>query len=366
MSNIEINNKVGVDDLFNGKTWIHGKSNTGVKITLFLITICTNQLIYSLDAINKLTTDIPVIVNVIMNVSPTNAAYNEMRLRCTTLFFVQVDEDMELYENSIETLTKHISGRSGKTFLNTFKLIDDVLGIGNPPIIDCIKIYNNEIMKKYPTFENGKSSVSSVDQLWHNPIIESGYKINNTSTIIGHHGKHRSNFDLFLRYCKITKSLTNSQIKTNNGHLCKLLKGLNVTHVNELFEKIIQHFNLFCSIDNKKLNGVIKILNGYVPNNYLHMYNIHDRELIGNKNTIFNVENFTQSLTFCYSNDKNVVLCIVSILCVITGNYEYSFDKYPKDIFNYFDKLTNNEINTTINGKSSKLIKLVDDNFYYV
>lgn len=92
---------------------------------------------YSLDAINKLDLDIPVLVNVIMNVCPTNKAYNEMRLRCKTKYFIQNDKDMELYPNAISIMCnvlKNISSK--KVFMNAFKLIDNVIGIGNPPIIN--------------------------------------------------------------------------------------------------------------------------------------------------------------------------------------------------------------------------------------
>ena len=56
------------------------------------------------------------------------------------------------------------------------------------------------------------------------------------------------------------------------------------------------------------------------------MYNIENRQnIILDTNTIkLNKVN------------KDKVVCVVAILCVITGNYAYSFDKYPKDIFNYF------------------------------
>ena len=90
--NLEINNKINIEELYDGKTWIHGETKKDIKITIFLITIQGEQLTHSLDAINNLKTDIPVVVNVIMNVSPTNKAYNEMRLRCTTDYFIQNDE----------------------------------------------------------------------------------------------------------------------------------------------------------------------------------------------------------------------------------------------------------------------------------
>ena len=229
-------------EIHDGKEWIHGNPGT-IQITIFLITIQSHQLEFSLSSINKLNPNYPVLVNVIMNVSPTNRAYNQMRERCKTPYFIQLDEDMELQEDAIQICMNEIekSSRANKTFLHTFKLIDTDLGVGNPPIIDCLKLYNNTIMQNYPTYNNGETVVSSVDYFWHTPILNAGYRINPTSIIIGNHGKHRSDYDLFLRFCKITKSLLDPNIKTNSGHICKLLAPLHSdeSSISELFSIIL-------------------------------------------------------------------------------------------------------------------------------
>jgi hypothetical protein len=227
------------------------------------------------------------------------------------------------------------SSRARKTFLHTFKLIDTDLGVGNPPIIDCLKLYNNQIMQKYPTYNNGETAVSSVDYFWHTPILNDGYLINTTSIIIGNHGKHRSNYDLFLRYCKITKSLLDSKIKTNSGHICKLLAPLHSDEysISELFWIILDEFKKMVPEPNsnleEKLPPIISILNSYVKTGRLLLYNIQNRQHIE-----FINPNSPQILWTEISIKK--ILCIVAILCVISGNYEYSFDKYPIKIYEYF------------------------------
>ena len=323
-------------EIHDGKEWIHG--NPGIiKITIFLITIQSHQLEYSLASINKLDSNYPVLVNVIMNISPTNRAYNQMRERCKTPYFIQLDEDMELREDAIQICMNQIdkSSQPHKTFLHTFKLIDTELGIGNPPIIDCLKLYNNEIMQKYPTYNNGETAVSSVDYLWHTPILNDGYRINHTIIIIGNHGKHRSNYDLFLRYCKITKSLLDPNIKTNSGHICKLLNPLHsdIYSISELFWIILDEFQKMVPESDsnleEKLTEIISILNSYVKSGALEMYNVKNRQNIAVINP-----NSSQILWAEISIKK--ILCIVAILCVISGNYEYSYDKYPVKIYEYF------------------------------
>jgi hypothetical protein len=323
-------------EIHDGKEWIHGNPGT-IQITIFLITIQSHQLKFTLESINKLNPNYPVLVNVIMNVAPTNRAYNQMRDRCKTPYFIQLDEDMELQEDAIQICMNQIekSSRAHKIFLHTFKLIDTDLGVGNPPIIDCLKLYNNQIMQKYPTFNNGETAVSSVDYLWHTPILNHGYIMNATSIIIGIHGKHRSNYDLFLRYCKITKSLLDTNIKTNSGHICKLLVPLHSddTPISELFWIILDKFQKMTPEPDfnleEKLPPIISILNSYVKNGRLLLYNIQNRQYI----ELIKL-NSPQILWAEISIKK--ILCIVAILCVISDNYEYSYDKYPIKIYEYF------------------------------
>ena len=337
MNNIKINNNILLEDLHDNMSWIHGNSKENILITIFLITIEGEQLKQSLDAINKLDLNNPVLVNVIMNVCPTNKAYNEMRLRCKTKYFIQNDEDMELYHNAIYTMCEVLKKvDSKKVFLNAFKLIDTVIGIGNPPIIDCLKLYNNEIMKNYPTFKNGEEDISSVDTLWHKPIKKDGFSIKNTKIIIGYHGKHRTNFDLLLRYCKILKSIMDPRIKTNSGHLCKIIKAISngKGDSNEYLDYVIYYFNKDNDISIDKLNKLTDRINGYVSDAYLNMYKIKKRYFISKYEKIITTPLFSEN--FKIENPEKFY-GFVALLCIATDNYGYSKDKYPYKYYNFFN-----------------------------
>ena len=347
MEDIQVNNNVQLEELHDGFTWIHGKSNENIQLTIFLITICSEQLQYSLQSINELKLTHNVYVNVIMNVSPTNKAYNEMRLRCTTDYFVQNDEDMELYPDSLNVFYKYINQSKSNIYLHKFKLIDTCLGNGSPPIIDCLKLYNNNIMKYYSTYMNGEEAVSSVDNLWHTQLSERGYADVDTKHIIGFHGNHRTDFDLMIRHCKIISSIMDKRIKTNSGHICKLLRSLcrDKKNLKRYFRIIINHFLTFTTINEDKLNHVLQHVNGFVRPRHLRTYNIEERYIIPNVgNIVFDYEQFFSLFEMNYI-DREQFFCIVGIMCIATDNYAYSKDKYPYDIYEYFNDILTNKKN---------------------
>ena len=49
MEDIQINNNIQLEELHDGFKWIHGNSKENIQLTIFLITICSEQLQYSLQ-----------------------------------------------------------------------------------------------------------------------------------------------------------------------------------------------------------------------------------------------------------------------------------------------------------------------------
>lgn len=344
MENIEINNNVKLDDIHDNKTWIHGNSKENINITLFLITINGHQLKYSLDAINKLKLDVPIIVNVIMNVYPTNKAYNEMRLRCKTNYFIQNDEDMELYPNAIIKISKNIKKKLINNYLNIYYLIDEYLGISKPPVILGLKIYNNNIMKKYPTYQNGTLNISSVDKKWHEQVEKDGYKSCTIFTPIGYHGRKRLNFDLLLRYSKMIKSLLDNNINENRSDKLKILRPINkIENFNKKYISLVNHFlklgyNYETFIKN---NNILISKIKYISIKNLRMYNIKEDFIKIDPNNDYTFDESKLqlfdniSLKDYFTEIKNLY-CIVGIINSLFGNYKYSAKDYPYDIDKYF------------------------------
>lgn len=344
INNIEINNQVKLNELFDGKTWIHGNSKEDINITIFLITIQGHQLKYALEAINKLDLSVPVLVNVIMNISPTNKAYNMMRIRCQTKYFIQLDEDMELFTNAIITIKENLKHKDNQIFLYQFKLRDELLGVGINFKLDAIKLYNQNIMKNYPTFQNGEVSVSSVDRLWHEKIMNDGYAVRDTNILIAYHARKRNGFDIILRFGKNTDMFFNTTIKKRSGDICRFLRPINkLENLDKIYKMLLCHFYNY---DKNKYDNNLSILQpilfdricclkGDQRNNYGIPYNTKS---VPNIKYDFNLRDFVE-LTYLKINQLQEIYCLIGIINKLFDNYNYSFDKYPYEIYDYFKKI---------------------------
>lgn len=353
--NIEINNCVSIDELYNGKEWIHGKSTNNIDITIFLITISSHHLQYSLDCINNLNLNNNVLVNVIKDVSPTNRAYNTMVERCRTNLFIQLDEDMEVYENCIDIMMnemKEVKNHKLKnTFLFTYRLIDEYLGLGNPPTLCGIKLYSFEIMKNFK-IQNFENAVSQVDKLWHTPIHNAGYVENVFPVIVGHHALHRTPYDLLIRYSKSTTSALNTKIKKNSGDKCRLIRPINrfvsKEKFNEFYSNVVWHF-VSLGYNIEVFNKNHKILHDFLIA-YTNKKSINDYGLDSNNYYVVPEKiNEYDANTLHNINDKNTAnindkFAVIGIINALFENYAYSFEKYPKEINEYFTNIINTQL----------------------
>jgi hypothetical protein len=304
-----------------------------------------------------------------MNIYPTNKAYNFMRKRCDTEYFVQCDEDMELFPDSIKLFYSFIN-KDNNCFLTTFKLIDEYLGIGKNKIIDCVKLYNNNIMQKYPTLGDGDIPISSVDKMWHKSILEDKFTINQTQNIAGTHAKNRNGFDLMLRFCKSTKSMINNEIKINSGDLCRLIKPLNkLKNLEEITNLILCHYHIL-KFDINKFNHnkkiLLKRLSTYINKSSLELYDLTEKYvLFPDFEFKFDIKNFFKLINYSVENNSEI-FCLIGIINTLFDNYEYSYSNYPYDIFNYFNMIFNFKICFILDKPIEQKIKLIFDKYKFV
>jgi hypothetical protein len=129
-------------------------------------------------------------INIIKNIYPMSEAFNEMIIRCQTKYFIQVDDDMILNENSINKMYEAIINEDNKCFMLCFKLEDPEFGK-----ISGIKIYNHDIIKNY-RFKNDVN----FDVLFNKEVSNDGYHYKTINEIMGTHGQYRDDFGLFRKY----------------------------------------------------------------------------------------------------------------------------------------------------------------------
>lgn len=131
----------------------------------------------------------------IENIAPMGAAFQEMINRCTTKYFVQVDEDMILLPNAIETLYFEIKKQNEKIAMVWFPLEDKHLD----HVISGIKIYAHEWYKQV-YFKH--TLHCEIDQ--NKRIKNMGGEIvgNLEMPILGYHGTKYTQKEMFER-CKM-------------------------------------------------------------------------------------------------------------------------------------------------------------------
>jgi len=128
---------------------------------------------------------------VIENIAPMNAAFQEMINRATTKYFIQLDEDMILYPTAIKKMYNTMQAAPDDVGMICFSLWDvdlckKILGV---------KIYRTSYMKKVNWQDLKASEMNILNQL-----NEFGAKWVVHPDIIGEHGAIYTTQTIYLRY----------------------------------------------------------------------------------------------------------------------------------------------------------------------
>jgi len=125
------------------------KIDLSKEVTVFVISCGENP--NYLDCIGSLNNQNSYFkIKYIKNISPMAKAFQKMIDECDTKYYVQVDEDMILEKNAIETLYNSIKLEGNKVSKVCYMLKDHHLSFD----IYGIKIYNHSIMRGYPYNQN--------------------------------------------------------------------------------------------------------------------------------------------------------------------------------------------------------------------
>jgi hypothetical protein len=129
------------------------------KLTVFVITVGGPTAKACLAAVKGQTCKFRL--DVIENVAPMSAAFQEMLDRCETPYFIQVDEDMILKPHAVQQIYNSISTIGGNVAFVCFGLWDTHIGM---PIIG-VKGYRHDICKLFPYVDEQSCEVGQLERM---------------------------------------------------------------------------------------------------------------------------------------------------------------------------------------------------------
>jgi len=234
-----------------------------------------------------------------------------------------------------------------------FKLIDNIFGeydnISNVLSINKyiigIKIFNKKLLNKYNLYYDISNENSYIiDRLFYKKVCDNnlisilGTDKDNNIIVAGNHQKNYSNFDLFLRSCKIGYELFNKNTMSDCEHKF-FIRTISLYDFNELIyiinfilskystngiEIFIEKIKLIRYVEDIKLiKDTIQI---YVDNE-----NIKRLQII----SIDEFKEIEKNNSINKKIDKNInYYCLAGMIYSIFFNYEYNYNTYPVKFFN--------------------------------
>ncbi len=159
-------------------------------LTVFLIT--SGEEINYKDVLTSLKNqNISFKLDIIKDIHPMSAAFQEMINRCRTPYYIQVDGDMVLESNAIESLFNAIKRSSASTAMVCFKLHDNHLNKD----IEGIKVYKHNIFKNFSYQDTIGCDMNQLKDL-----ASAGYTIEKQSKVLGLHSPKWTKTSIFHRY----------------------------------------------------------------------------------------------------------------------------------------------------------------------
>ena len=172
------------------------------KLTVFLLTSHNDiNLPDVLAALKK--QSVTFKFEVIENVTPLAAALQEMVTRCTTPYYIQLDEDMVLNSEAINIMYNSIRNNV-EFFCRVFPLTEKAINQS----VYGIKIFNHDVMARYSYNLNSTSASVELFQ----QMEKDGLKFKNETTVVGLHSPLWTPETIYNRYYILSK-----KIKTDIG-----------------------------------------------------------------------------------------------------------------------------------------------------
>lgn len=311
------------------------KKGKNPLVTMFILSIGNHQFKYALESCISQNIDCYIIINKYLDV---NECCNSMIKRSKTDYYIQFDEDMIFLDNNCaKIMYNRILNKPENVWQVYFKLIDNIFGEyirtnhNNIKYITGVKIFNKKLLNKHNLYYDiSQDNEFMIDRLFYkkvsdNKLIAIFEKIiYNDIEAIGYHQKNYSNFDLFIRACKIGHELFNKH--TNSKYQHKFFN--NIISLYNDFSDLIYTINFILS---KYSSNGISIFIEQIKKINIDNKNIEKLQLI----SINEFKKIVENKNVNYKIDKNInYYCLAGMLYPIFYNYEYNHKKYPVKFFN--------------------------------
>jgi hypothetical protein len=151
-------------------------------------------------------------VEIVDHVAPMSAAFQQMLDRCSTPFYVQVDEDMILFPDAIATLERLMVAQA-----------DDVAMVC-APLWDCdtersiygVKIYRHAIVRQFPYRDVTGCEVDQIARMNAAGFTVNCLPLGDRSTCLGEHGKHYTPRTIFRRWQRVFQGLIDRYVESRD------------------------------------------------------------------------------------------------------------------------------------------------------
>lgn len=225
----------------------------------------------------------------IKNIFPMAKAFQSMPEQCNTKYFIQLDGDMVLNNNSIQNLYYQIKRSSFNTYRVSGQLFEEGYGIGGH-----IKCWKKNIFKYFKF-----NDVRTVDRNFHNRVKFFGFR---NKILNENFGRHIPRHSFFSNYLKTKSDIEKWRYLNRHFDL----------YAKELLEKINESNDIY------RLNGFIMGLLSFKESVLKSKNLLYEKNLFNNIYSIFNIKNYNKDI-FLKTADHdfiNLIRSIFNFYCV--------------------------------------------------
>lgn len=301
------------------------------SLTLFIMTICNSQFKYTFESV--LSQDIDCKINIVKNMDAVDAN-NAIIDRCTTKYYIQVDEDMIFYtKDSALKMYNMISKQNNNIWQYCYSLKDHNFGVDAIKRLLGIKIFNHDLIIKHD-LRYVKENDFALDRVIQEKSKLAGLENMWTTEQIGYHQKYAKPLDIFLRCAKIGYELINPVSNWGNYEYGIFMRYITMYDFETLLMSVIY---IISRLDKKPdiFFSQIKLIQ--TPEYFLKNIGANKTYHI-NETHLDNFEKL-KSTKIIPIIDSNMIkkdttyYCLAGFIYPHYYNYNFNYEKYPYDLF---------------------------------